>query len=117
MVENARNSQIFLEPNASVKNQTLDTIVSVTKQVLNDNISNCKNKTVSKNVNDWCIHDISRNISTSLYSKSKTDWSVTVGKSNLCFSFQKFARSVNIEVYAFYLNDLFFEIQKNNTLI
>jgi hypothetical protein len=111
LINKARNSTFNVINGVHVNQTTMTTIQTITKNALSKSITNCQRNDNPIDIHDWCFRDIATEISTSIRSQLKGNWTVTVGKSNACFTN---SASVNYftqrEEYIFQLNDMFFEI-------
>lgn len=113
MITKARNSEAIVEYRSG-EISDFEGLVKITKDALAMDLIYCKNFTKQEKITaEWCTNEISTKIS-DLIVKHGTNWStnwvITVGISNQCYSYVNMKSTAEHEYYRFFLGDLYFEI-------
>ncbi len=97
MISKARNSTFELIFTHNKNSTTFTFLESTIKNVLSEDYPNCQKTIYSKDLNQWCFQTIVLEIMDIV----QDNWSVTVGKSNKCYSATEKPNYTYIESYFF----------------
>jgi len=107
MIKRARNSEVKVH--FEVDHSIFNSVVNLTKEVINRDISECQINDIPTKLEDLCFRHISLEITDTLVSQLKGNWTVTTGQYNKCFTYLRFEK-LYIQSFDFQLGDLYFEI-------